>query len=327
MVLILTKSDLKKLLTMDDVIQVVEQAFLELAKGSATMPSRISINHLKENAWIGVMPAFIEKAGVLSIKIVTVYEKNQENNLPTVNATIILYNAKTGDRLAIMDGTFITSMRTGAASGIATKYLARKNSRIVGIFGAGVQAQTQLMAACTVRNISKALVYSLTQEKTEAFAAKMSKTLKIPVETSNSIDILKESDIIITATTAKTPVFNGQFLREGTHVNAIGSFKKDEREIDEQTIKSAKVVVDQKTAALEEAGDIIIPIGKGTISQQHIYAELGEIIAGFKQGRTSETEITLFKSVGLGIQDCATAWLAYSKAKEKVNHTEVNLNC
>ena len=153
----------------------------------------------------------------------------------------------------------------------------------------------------------------------------MSETLKIPVKISNPVEIMKESDIIATATTTKTPIFSGYLLREGTHLNAIGSFKKDEREIDEQTVKRAKVVVDQKTAALQEAGDIIIPIKKGTIRQEHVYAELGEIVTGTKQGRTSDTEITLFKSVGLGIQDCATAWLAYSKAKEKGNQIEVNL--
>ncbi len=324
--LILTKSDLEKLLTMNEVINAVEQAFLELATGTAITPLRTVINLPKEDAWIGIMPAFLGRIEASSVKVVSVSGKNPRKNLPTVNATILLNDAKTGEPLAIMDGASITAMRTGAASGVAIKYLARKNSRTIGVFGAGIQAQTQLAGACTVRPISRALVYSPNQQKTQVFAATMSEMLKIKVETSSPEEILEESDIITTATTARTPLFDGNKLKEGTHVNAIGSFKRDEREIDDQTIRRSKIVVDQKTAALQEAGDIIIPIEKGIISQDRVYAELGEIVAGTKQGRTSDAEITLFKSVGLGIQDCATAWLAYSKAVVRGKQTEVNLS-
>ena len=323
MVLILTKSDLEKVLSMKDVIEVVEKAFSELARGTAILPPRATIT--KEAGWMGVMPAYLEKMGSLSTKIVTVFEKNLERKLPTIMATVILNSAETGAPLAIMDGTFITAMRTGAVCGVATKYLARENSKTVGVFGAGVQARTQLMAVCTVRNIKRAFVHDILEERANVYATEMSENLNIPIKTGKPEDIVKESDIIITATTAKTPIFDGNLVNQGTHLNLIGSFKPDVREVDEVVIKRSKIVVDKKSAALEEAGDIIIPLKEGIITEEDIYAELGELVTGIKPGRTSDSEITLFKSVGLGIQDCATAWLAYTKAKEKGDYKEVAL--
>jgi len=325
MVLMLTKSNLEKVLSMKEVIEAIEMAFSELQKGTVILPSRATITLTKEAGWVGVMPAYLGKIGSLSTKIVTVFGKNLEKKIPTIMATVILNSTETGAPLAIMEGTFITAMRTGAVCGVATKYLARKDSKTVGVFGAGVQARTQLMAACAVRNIKRAFVYDIFKERANAFAFEMSRTLKIPIETREPDDMVKESDIIITATTAKTPVFNGNLVNQGAHLNLIGSFKPDVREVDEVVIRKAKVVVDQKSAALEEAGDIIIPLKAGVITDEHIYAELGELVTGLKPGRTADSEITLFKSVGLGIQDCATAWLAYTKAKEKGIYKEVNL--
>jgi len=325
MVLILTRSDLEKVLSMKEVIEAVEKAFSELQKGTVILPMRATITLAKEAGWVGVMPSYLGKIGSLSTKIVTVFEKNLEKKIPTIMATVILNSAETGAPLAIMEGTFITAMRTGAVCGVATKYLARKDSKTVGVFGAGVQARTQLMAACAVRNIKRAFVYDVFKERANAFAVEMSRSLKIPIETLEPDDMIKESDIIITATTAKTPVFNGNLVNQGAHLNLIGSFKPDVREVDEVVIRKAKVVVDQKSAALEEAGDIIIPLKAGIITDEHIYAELGELVTSVKLGRTADSEITLFKSVGLGIQDCATAWLAYTKAKEKGIYKEVDL--
>jgi alanine dehydrogenase len=325
MVLILSRSDLEKVLSIKDVINVVEAAFSELERGTAILPQRATVTLTKEAGWVGIMPAYLGKMGSLSTKIVTVFDKNLEKKIPTIMATVILNSTETGAPLAIMEGTFITAMRTGAVCGVATKYLARKDSKTVGVFGAGVQARTQLMAVCAVRDIRSAFVYDMFKDKANAFAIEMSKTLNIPIETREPEDTVKESDIIITATTAKTPIFDGNLVNPGTHLNLIGSFKPDVREVDEVVIRKSKIVVDQKSAALEEAGDIIIPIKAGIITEEDIYAELGELVTGIKPGRTSYSEITLFKSVGLGIQDSATAWLAYTKAKEKGICKEVNL--
>lgn len=325
MVLMLSRSDLEKVLTMKDVIEYVEMAFLELQMGTAVLPMRATITLAEKHGWIGVMPAYLGKIGSLSTKIVTVFEKNLEKNMPTIMATIILNDSETGAPLAIMDGTLVTAMRTGAVCGVATKYLARKDSKIVGIFGAGVQARTQLMAMCVVRNIERAFVHDVAKERAESFAKEMSKVLRIPVEACEPRELVVQSDIIVTATTSKTPVFDGKWVKPGTHLNLIGSFKPDVREVDETVIKKAKIVVDQKSAALEEAGDIIIPLKAGIITEKDIYAELGELAAGLKPGRTSDSEITLFKSVGLGIQDCAAARLAYMRAREKGVGIEVEL--
>ena len=325
MVLVLSRSVLEKILSMKDVIDAVEAAFKELEKGTAILPQRATITLTEKAGWIGVMPAYLGEMGSLSTKIVTVFERNREKNLPTIMATVILNDPETGSPLAIMEGTFITAMRTGAVCGVATKYLAREDSKTVGIFGAGVQARTQLLAACTVREIERAFVYDKIINRAEKFASEMSKILNIPIEVREPESLVKESDIIVTATTAKTPVFDGSLVKEGTHLNVIGSFKPNVREVDEKVIKRAKIVVDQKSAALEEAGDLIIPIKKGIIKEDDIYAELGELVTGKKPGRTSDSEITLFKSVGLGIQDCAAAWLAYTRAKEKGIYKEINL--
>lgn len=325
MVLILTKSDIEEVLSMKDVIEIVEMAFVELQRSTAILPQRATITISKVAGWMGVMPAYLEKMGSLSTKIVTVFERNLERKLPTIMATVILNSAETGAPLAIMDGTFITTMRTGAVCGVATKYLARKDSKVVGVFGAGVQARTQLMAVCTVRNIKRAFVHDIFEERANVYATEMSENLNIPIETGKPEDIVKESDIIITATTAKTPIFDGNLVNQGTHLNLIGSFKPDVREVDEVVIKRSKIVVDKKFAALEEAGDIIIPLKEGIITEEDIYAELGELVTGAKPGRTSDSEITLFKTVGLGIQDCAAAWLVYAKAKEKGIYKEVDL--
>jgi len=325
MVIILTMSDLKSLLDMREVIEVVELSFKELQNGTAIMPKRATITLNKMYGWMGVMPAYLEKMGSLSTKIVTVFEKNLERNLPTIMATVILNSPETGEPLAIMDGTYITAMRTGAASGVATKYLSRRDSKVVGVFGAGVQARTQLMAMCAVRDIERAYVYDKLEGRASEYATEMSKELNIPVEVCEPENLVKKSDIIITATTSKTPVFDGNLVKPGTHLNLIGSFKPNVREVDDKVIKKSKIVVDQKSAALEEAGDLIIPMKAGIISEEDLYAELGEIVTGIKQGRTSASEITLFKSVGLGIQDCATAWLAYIKAKKKGIYEEIDL--
>ncbi|MEM3587968.1 MAG: ornithine cyclodeaminase family protein [Candidatus Jordarchaeaceae archaeon] len=325
MVIILTRLDLENLLDMREVIEVVELAFEELQKGTAIVPKRATITLGKMNGWMGVMPAYLEKMGSLSTKIVTVFEKNLEKNLPTIMAAVILNSPETGEPLAIMDGRYITAMRTGAASGVATKYLSRKDSKVVGVFGAGVQARTQLMAVCVVRDIERAYVYDKLKERASKYATEMSKELNIPVEVREPENLVRKSDIIITATTSKTPVFDGDLVKPGTHLNLIGSFKPNAREVDDMVIKKSKIVVDQKSAALEEAGDLIIPMKAGIISEEDIYAELGEIVTGIKQGRTSDSEITLFKSVGLGIQDCATAWLAYVKVKKKGIYKEIDL--
>lgn len=326
MVLVLKRKDLEEILSMKEVIDAVEKAFLEFFNGTAKVPLRTIIDVEKHEGTMLYMPCYLEGNDALAIKIVSVYEKNLKKGLPTIFATVLVNDPETGKPLAIMEGGYLTAMRTGATSGVATKYLARKDSKVVGIIGAGVQARTQLWAVCEVRHIEKALVYDVDVKRAKVFAEEMSKKLGIDIEVAKSSEeVAKNSDVLVLATTAKEPVINGEWIKEGTHITSIGWVGPKGRELDSKTVKKSKLIVDSKEAVLSESGDIIIPIREGIIDKNHIYAELGEIVSGIKKGRVSDEEITLFKSVGLAIEDAITAKLAYEKALEKGIGIEIEL--
>jgi len=326
MVLILSKTQIVSLLTMRECIEAVEGAFRELAVGSAIMPTRVSLSMEANEGWLGLMPAFLSKAKSLTTKIVTVYPRNaSQHGLPNVLALIVLNDPETGRVEAIMDGSYITAMRTGAVGGVATKYLARKSATSLGIFGCGVQARTQLEAVREVREIKSVMVYDSDPNRMHEFISKVAYITKVE-PTKMPEEVVRNSDIIVTATTSKVPVFNGADLRPGCHINAIGAFTPDARELDDHTISKAKIVIDYSPAIMEEAGDIIIPIRNKVIRREHIWAELGSIVVGSQQGRTSDEEITVFKSVGLGIQDAAVARVVFEKAKREVVGTEISIS-
>ncbi|MGI0079802.1 MAG: ornithine cyclodeaminase family protein [Nitrososphaerales archaeon] len=327
MVLILSRLELESLLDMTDVIGVLEQAFNEQAMGRALAPNRLSLSVRSNGGWLGIMPAYLEKLGALSTKIVTVFQDNPKKNLPTTMAMIVLNDPETGRILSVMDGGFITAMRTGGLGGLAAKLLSREDSQIAGIFGAGVQARTQLLALKQVRDITLAKIYDPVLQRAEKFAEEMREKIQVPIELCKTpSDVVKDSDIIVTVSTSKEPLFHGEILRPGMHLNAFGNFRANERELDSETVRKSRVIVDNREAALAEAGDLIIPIQESTITRDHIVADLGEIIAGRKEGRTSRKDITLFKSVGLGIQDSATAILAYKKALKNRIGSEIELS-
>lgn len=318
-VLVLGRKDVESVLSMKDTLVAVENAFRELGLGSVDMPHRLTVRVNKHLGLVESMPAYIGGIDALGMKLVSAYVENPSKyNLPMTLATILLNDSRTGTLAAIMDGTWITAMRTGAVSGVATKYLAREDAQTVGIFGTGTQGRTQLTAIKEVRKVKEAKAYDVIPESSRKFAAEMTEKLGITVTpVSNPKDAVVDSDIIITSTTSKVPVFNGDWLKDGAHVNAIGSHEPGTSELDEKTIKRAKVVVDQKEACLKEAGDLIDLITKGAISPDHIYGELGELVTGKKKGRISNTEITVFKSVGLAIQDVATARIVFEQARVK----------
>jgi len=274
------------------------------------------------------MPAYLKELGALACKVVTVYKNNPtKHNLPTTIGKVLLQDPKTGDVVCIMDGGYLTAVRTGAASGVATKYLARDaKGQLAGIFGAGVQARTQLWAVAVARELSKACIYDLSKEAVDEFASEMSNKLDLEIVKSDSPEsVLEQADIICTATSSSTPLFDGEKVRAGTHINAIGSHTPNARELDTAIVKRSKFVADTVEACLNEAGDIIIPIQEGALDESHIHAELGEIIIGKKPSRESDEEITLFKSNGLAIQDVATAKLVYDRAVQQGIGTEVEL--
>ncbi|ACS89699.1 MAG TPA: ornithine cyclodeaminase family protein [Thermococcaceae archaeon] len=324
--LLLTRNDLKKVLSMRETIDAVEKAFLEFYHKKAEVPLRTIIEIEKHNGFLLYMPSYLKESEALAIKVVSLYAQNPKKDLPSVLATILINDPETGKPLALMEGTYITAMRTGAASGVATKYLARKDAKIVGIIGAGVQARTQLWAISEVRDIEKALVYDVNKERAKVFAEEMAKKIGIEINISlTAQEIAENADVLVVATTAKEPVIKGEWIKEGTHINSIGWMGKDARELDSETVRKSKLVVDSKEGVLNESGDILIPIKEGVIDETHIYAELSEIVAGIKRGRENDNEITLFKSVGLAIEDAITAKLAYETALELGIGTKVEL--
>jgi ornithine cyclodeaminase/alanine dehydrogenase-like protein (mu-crystallin family) len=245
--------------------------------------------------------------------------------LPLIHALVLLNDARTGRSIAVLDGEGLTAIRTAAAAGLATELLARREAEVAAIFGAGVQGRMQLEALCAVRPIAQAYVFDPDSQRAAAFCREMSEKLSLAVIAADSPAQLLNADVICTATTSSTPVFAHKDIRPGAHINAIGAYKPGEREIPEATVRAAKVVVDQREACLSEAGDIVIPIQQGLITPEHIHAEIGEIAAGRKTGRCSDTEITLFKSVGNAIQDAAVASQALERARTLGLGLEVRL--
>jgi alanine dehydrogenase len=319
MPLLLTRRDVESVLTMSEAIAAVEEGLTRLALGRAIMPQRTAIRMAGHHGLHLGMPAFIEgdgdDPGALALKVVTVYPDNPaKHSLPTTIGTILLNDPRTGALLAVMDAGFLTAMRTGAASGVATKYLARTDARSCGVFGAGAQARTQLLAVAEVRGLARAVVCDLQAETRARFAADMSARLGIPVAEGDR-DAVLACDIVVAATSSTTPIFEGARLRPGMHVNGVGAHAPAHRELDAAAMQRCTVIADYKPACLAEAGDILMAIQEGAINEDHIRASIGEVVAGVKPGRTSAEEITLFKSVGLAVEDVATAALVYKLAR------------
>jgi ornithine cyclodeaminase/alanine dehydrogenase len=317
MVLLLTRQDVISVLTMKDCIDVMEKAFAEMANGTAVLPLRIGI---KPPGGLALyMPAYLREMNALACKVVTVYKDNPAKfNIPTTIGKVLLQDPASGDVKCIMDGGYLTAVRTGAVSGLATRLLARKDKgQVAAIFGAGVQAKMQLWAMVESREISKAIVYDKMEGASEKFVEEMGKKLGIRIDVAKDPEDLLRADLICTASSSPTPLFDGGKVVPGTHINGIGSHTPNARELDTAIVKRSLFIADSREACLSEAGDIMIPILEGSIKADHIPADLGEIVTGKRPGRTSDEQITLFKSNGLAIQDAAAAKLVYDKAVEK----------
>ena len=316
MTLLLARNDVAQVLKMSDCIDAVEKAFGEFASGTADLPLRIGI---KPPGGISLyMPAYLKGLGALACKVVSVYKDNPTtHNMPTTIGKVLLQDPETGDVTCIMDGGYLTAVRTGAVSGVATKYLAREvPGQVVGIFGAGVQARMQLRAVAAVRELSAAYVFDPIPEAIEGFIGALA-DLGMDIRPADSAEALLElSDIVCTASSSPTPLFDGGLVRPGTHINGIGSHTPNARELDTTIVVRSKFVADSTEACLSEAGDLMIPIDEGAITKDHIHADLGDVVLGRVPARENDEEITLFKSNGLAIQDAATAKLVYDKALE-----------
>ena len=304
---------------MRELIVTTKLAFGQLSAGRASVPLRARIDVDGRDGMSLFMPALLPDTGELAIKVVSVFPKNTQRELPTIHALVVALDPETGRPIALIEGGTLTAIRTGAGSGAATDLLARPNAKRVAILGAGVQARTQLEAVCTVRDIESVCIFSLEPKMSQLFLAEVAAADWAPT----SIDValtasgaIEGADVICAATTSSTPVFKGSALKPGVHINAIGSFLPTMQEIDSDTVERSLLFVDSREAALAETGDLIIPIQESRISEDHVQAELGEIVNGVHPGRTDEDQITLYKSVGNAVQDAAAAGLALRNAEK-----------
>src|SRR5215831_769368 len=287
-------------INIDEVIRVIREAF---TRGFATLHMPVRTTLKMDHAILLVMPCYDSALPAAGVKLVSVSEK------VGVRAVYELLDPQTGITLARMEAKYLTDLRTAATSALATDLLARKDSEMLGIFGSGKVAMAHLAVLPRVRNFKRFLVCGSGRSDLAAFCGKMKNGLGLNVEPANAETVARESDVICTCTTSPTPLFDGNWLRPGTHLNLVGAFQPETREIDDTTVKRARVVVDTYEGAMSEAGDLLIPLKNGTIERSHIIADLHEIASGKKAARTSAESITLFKSVGCAVEDLVTAQL------------------
>lgn len=322
-VLLIPRSDMEGIVSMREVIDAVEAAFKAKALGRVQMPSKTYV--IFSEGDFRTMSCYIPELGVGCVKIVNSHPGNPERyGMPAVMATIVLIEPETGRPLTIMDGTWITSMRTGAAGGIAAKYLARRGSEVVGLVGAGMQARAQLMALSEVFRIEEVRVCAKTLEECRQFKDDMEYLIPKIYSKEHIEGVVKGCDILVTTTPVTKPIVKNEWVEEGTHINAIGADAPGKEELDPTILRRAKIVVDDYEQAMH-SGEINVPISQGVLRAEQIYAELGEIIAGLKGGRANDEEITIFDSTGLAIQDLATAALIYRKISREGKGIEIDL--
>jgi ornithine cyclodeaminase len=260
------------------------------------------------------------------MKVVTYFQDNPKQNLPAILATIMLFSSDTGKMIAAMDGGYITAIRTACASALATRTLANANTPVLGILGAGVQARAHIQALTRVRKLSRIKLYSPSGTSARRIKEDLEKPWGLAIEVVDSAQAaVRDSDLLVTVTTAKDPIVQAEWLKPGVHINAVGSHRPDLREIDGATMKRAKVVVDSHDAVMAECGDILLALKEQSIGAADIHGEIGEVLAGVKAGRSSPSEVTLYKSVGIAIQDVAAAQLVYRKALERNVGTDVEV--
>jgi len=323
--LVLGRADLERLLDPRSVIDAVETAFRDAAVGRATALPRAVLPMAKDNLFLG-MVSLLPRRRALGAKLITVVGGNRARGLPTIHASYLLSDPETGVPLAFMEAGFLTALRTGAASALAARHLARPDARRVACFGAGVQAEQQLRCLQAVLPMERVRVVGRDAARAQAFASRMREFLGVPVEaTTDRRAAVRDADLVTCSTTAARPVFAGRDLPAGVHVDAVGAFRPATREVDTDGVRRAYVVVDTYEGAWEEAGDLLIPIKAREITRRHVKAELGEVVTRKKPGRTSPEQITLFKSVGWAPEDAVTARLAYDRAMAQGIGTEVAL--
>ncbi|MXZ20048.1 MAG: ornithine cyclodeaminase [Caldilineaceae bacterium SB0665_bin_25] len=316
----LTRNDVKNLLDMPAAIEAVAEAYRLVYRGEAELPVRSNIPVAPHDGSLMTMPAYLGgELDALGAKLISFYGTNPaRRGLPAIQGNVVLFDGRDGALLALMDAGYLTAMRTGASGGVAARYLAREDARTLTIFGSGVQAPYQVEAALCERAVERVLVISRTPSHAESLAVELTERFGVSAQATADVEMaVAAADILVTATSAHEPLFDGAQLRPGVHISGIGSHLPYASEVDAVTLGRSKVVVDQMSACLAEAGDLIRPIEEGSYDAGRIHAEIGAIVEGDLPGRENDEEITFFKSVGLAAQDVAVARMVYSKALDQ----------
>lgn len=317
---ILTREDVRHAVPMALAMDAVADAFAQHAQGRAFAPLRTHVPIANHQGTAMFMPAYLAGSDALGMKALTIYASNPiDRGLPAISAVVMVFDPMTGQPAALMDGGYLTALRTGAASGVATRLLARDDARVLALFGAGEQALPQAWAVCEARAIERVWLVNRTREHAERLTVAL-RAFGAPIPTdvrvaSTPAEAVREADVICCATAASSPLFDHADVRAGTHINGIGSYLPTMAEVPPETVRHARVVVDSRASAWAEAGDLVQPLNAGVISKEHVQAELGEVIVGQIAGRTSPEDITFFKSVGMAVQDVAVARVALERAR------------
>jgi ornithine cyclodeaminase len=325
---LLTEDDVKAVLTMDDLIETMTSALQRFSTGGVVQPVR-SVVSVDDHSFFGVMPAYVRggSGASLGAKLVTLFENNTARGLPTHLASIALLDPDTGALRALMDGRFITEARTAAVSAVTSRLLARKGASSLAIIGSGVQARSHFEALSRVHQLRHVTVWSPTKGHRDQFAAVARESLRssAPIQTtSHAGEAIVGADLIVLATSSPTPVIESGWVKPGAHVMSVGACRPNWREMDPALVARSRLFVDSRAAALVESGDVVMGIQEGRFAADHIRAEIGELVNG-AAGRTSDTEVTIFKSLGLAVEDVTSADLAYRRAVERGIGTELTL--
>jgi len=302
--------------TMGEAIECMSCAFAGLSAGTSVVPGRYVVDSPDGGLTLLMKPAFSGDQRASGVKVLSQRNTGPVRGVPTITGIVLLFDSRTGELLAMLDGEFITAIRTGAAGGLATDLLAPEESRNLALFGCGAQGRTQLEAVCTVRPIERIWIFDTSRERAEFFLEEMGQRIPAEIVIAHDLSVLEEADIVCTATNATRPLFGREHIRPGTHINAVGSFKPHMQELDPELIRLSRIFLDDQSACIRESGDLVKAVLRFGNLDDQIIGGIGDLVLGKITGRTSPGEITLFKSVGTAIQDLAVADRIYQKSRK-----------
>ena len=323
---LLTEQHVHSLLPMSDLISAMESALAKFSAGEVLQPVRTVLTVGPTKAYFGLMPASVPSPASLGAKLVTVFGENHQKGLPSHLATILLLDPETGSLIALMDGRYITEARTAAVSAVSARFLANANASTLAIIGTGVQARSHLEALQHVRQLKDVRVWSPRQQSRDQFVDDMSPRFPIPIKACASAEAaVNGADLVVLATSSKTPVVEERWVANGAHVMGVGACRPDQREMAPALVKRARLYVDSRAAALVESGDVVMNIADGLFDKTHVRGEIGELVLGRVPGRSSESDVTVFKSLGMAVEDVVAADLVFRRASENGAGTELTL--